>query len=349
MGQADLDQGDILFERRDRLGLVTLNRPKAMNALTHEMVLALERQLDAWAEDQNIESVAIQGSGERAFCAGGDIRALWEAGQEDAAKAYPFYADEYRLNTKIKRYPKPYVAVMDGVTMGGGVGVSIHGQLRVATERTVFAMPETGIGFFPDVGGTYFLPRLPGRVGLWMGLTGARLKGREAVLAGLCDAHLLSAEVDRLLIALAEGAHPDALIDAGVPLESAHGQTLEAQESIDAGFRGESVEEVLETLEAGSDWGRETAETIRAKSPTATRLAFRQIREGAALGFEDCMRLEYRLARFMIGRPDFYEGVRALLIDKDQAPKWDPPTLDEADAALVAPAFEPLGEEELRL
>ncbi|HUF57040.1 MAG TPA: enoyl-CoA hydratase/isomerase family protein [Thermohalobaculum sp.] len=344
-----MGEGDILFERRDRLGLITLNRPKAMNALTHEMVLALEDQLDGWAADDNVKSVAIRGAGERAFCAGGDIRALWEAGRENAANAYPFYADEYRMNTRIKRYPKPYVAIMDGVTMGGGVGVSVHGRLRVATERTVFAMPETGIGFFPDVGGTWFLPRLPGRVGVWLGLTGARLKGREAVLAGLCDAHLLAAEVDRLLIALAEGAHPDALIDAGVPLESAHGETIEAQEAIDGAFRGESVEAVLENLDAAGDWGRETAETIRAKSPTAVRVAFRQIREGAKLGFEDCMRLEYRLARFMIGRPDFYEGVRAAIIDKDRAPEWQPPTLDQADEASVAPAFEPLGDEELAL
>ena len=342
-------EGDILFERRDRLGLITLNRPKAMNALTHEMVLALSDQLDAWAEDDNIETVAIQGSGDRAFCAGGDIRALYELGRENGAKAWPFYADEYRMNAKIKRFPKPYVAVMDGVTMGGGVGVSIHGGFRIATERTVFAMPETGIGFFPDVGGTYFLPRLPGHVGLWMGLTGARLKGREAVLAGLCDAHLLAAEVDRMLIALAEGAHPDALADAGVPLEGAHGQALEMQEAIDSGFRGESVEDVLEALEGAGDWGRETAETIRARSPTATRVAFRQIHDGAHLSFEECMRLEYRLARWLVCRPDFYEGVRATIIDKDRAPQWDPPTLEQADDAFVAPAFEPIGDEELAL
>lgn len=344
-----MSEGDILFERRDRLGLVTLNRPKAMNALTHEMVLALEAQLDAWAEDDNIESVAIQGTGDKAFCAGGDIRALYEAGRKDGSANWQFYADEYRVNTKIKRYPKPYVAIMDGVTMGGGVGVSIHGSMRIATERTVFAMPETGIGLFPDVGGTWFLPRLPGHLGLWLGLTGARLKGEDVVLAGVCDAHLLSAEIDRLLIALAEGTEPDALADAGIPLSGAHGRTHELQQQIDETFVGERVEDVLERLDAAGGWGRKTAETIRAKSPTCTRIAFRQIREGAHLTFEECMALEYRLARFCMGRPDFYEGVRALLIDKDNSPEWNPATLAEADEAFVAPAFEPLGNEELRL
>ena len=339
---------DILFDAGGGIGRVRLNRPAALNAVTLEMLRALDEKLIGWAKDPNIGAVVISGEG-RAFAAGGDIRRLYDAGRAGDEYTSIFFWDEYITDWRVFHYPKPYVAIMDGVTMGGGVGVSIHGGLRIATERTLFAMPETGIGFFPDVGGTHFLPRLPGQLGLWMGLTGARLKGRDAVLAGLCDAHLLAAEVDRLLIQLAEGAHPDALADAGVPLEGAHGRTLETQQAIDAGFKGESVEEVLGALDDAGDWGRETAAAIRAKSPTSTRVAFRQIREGAHLSFEDCMRLEYRLARFLVCRPDFYEGVRATIIDKDRAPRWQPATLEEADDAFVAPAFEPLGDEELRL
>jgi enoyl-CoA hydratase len=334
---------DILFERRGRLALVTLNREKALNALTLGMVRALHRQLDAWAADDGVAIVAIRGAGEKAFCAGGDIRALYEAGRPggDRGRAnFEFYHDEYLMNAAIKRYPKPYVALMDGVVMGGGVGVSIHGSLRIATGRTVFAMPETGIGLFPDVGGTFFLPRLPGETGMWLGLTGARLKGADTVTAGVCDRLVEPAEIDRLIESMAEGELPE-----GGPGTGA----LPEQARIDRAFAGESVEAVLEALGGEGDWGAAQAGAIRGKSPASTRLAFRQIREGARLSFEECMRLEYRLARFCMTHGDFYEGVRTTLIDKDEAPLWDPPTLAEADDALVAPAFAPLGEEELPL
>ncbi len=336
-----MGDADILFERRGRLGLVTLNRPKALNALTHDMALSLERQLDLWRDDWGVAVVAIQGAGDKAFCAGGDIRVLYDAGRVDGRNNWQFYVDEYRLNTKIKRYPKPYVSIMDGIVMGGGVGVSVHGSLRIATERTMFAMPETGIGLFPDVGGTWFLPRLPGQVGMWLGLTGSRLRGADTVAAGVCDWFIQAAEIASVLDLLATGE---------VPTPPSDRPTLEHMEEIDQSFGGDSVESILAALERPSlDWAAGQRAGILAKSPTCTRIAFRQIRLGASLDFEDCMRLEYRLARFCMTQPDFYEGVRAVIIDKDNAPRWTPATLAEADDAHVAPAFAPLGDEELVL
>lgn len=340
---------DILFERRGKLGLVTLNRPEALNALTHAMALRLDRQLDIWRDDPTVAVVAIQGASDRAFCAGGDIRALYDAGREDGRNNWQFYADEYRLNTKIKRYAKPYVSLMDGIVMGGGVGVSIHGKLRIATERTVFAMPETGIGLFPDVGGTFFLPRLPGRIGMWLGLTGSRLKGQDVVRAGVCDLFIESTRLPDLVEVMAHDSDWKAVFMGAGARRDVLGDLPETPE-IHYLFSFGSVELTLKALtDDGTEWAKRQHDTILTKSPTCTRIAHRQISTGADLEFEDCMRLEYRLARFCMTQPDFYEGVRAVIIDKDNAPQWNPPTLAEATDAHVAPAFELLGEEELVL
>ena len=352
---------EILFERRGRLGLVTLNRPRAMNALTHAMALALEAQLGAWAGDEAVAMVAIRGAGERAFAAGGDIRALYDAGPPgggDGRRNFRFFADEYRLNARIKRYPKPYIGLMDGVVMGGGVGVSIHGVRRVAGDRTVFAMPETGIGLFPDVGATWFLPRLPGQTGMWLGLTGARLGTADAVACGICDVYAPTHAMGELIDALgrvhAGGREPLEALDRtlGAFARVPEGETVldRHRERIDRCFGAGSVEAVLAALDAeGDDWSAEQRAAILGKSPTSTRIAFRQIREGARLSFEDCMRLEYRLARYCMTHHDFYEGVRAVIIDKDNRPRWQPASLAEATDVFVAEAFAPLGAEELRL
>jgi enoyl-CoA hydratase len=347
---------DILFEESGRLGLVTLNRPAALNALTHDMALRLEERLLRWRDAPRVAAVAILGAGEKAFCAGGDIRHLWAQGRADGAANWQFYADEYRLNALIKRYPKPYVAFMDGVVMGGGVGVSVHGSHRVAGDATRFAMPETGIGLFPDVGGTWFLPRLPGETGMWLALTGARLGPADALAAGVCDLYVPSGRAGHALELLAASDFGDTAQDARHAVdwalravaEPAAGATLPGlRPRIDRLFAGRSVEAALAALDAEGGWGAGQAAAIRAKSPMSTRIAFRQLREGAALSFEDCMRLEYRLARFCMTRPDFYEGVRATIIEKTGAPRWSPATLAEADDAFVAPAFAPLppGEE----
>jgi len=351
---------DILFEEIGKLGLITLNRPAQMNALTHDMALMLEERLLHWRDAKHVTAVAIEGAGERAFCAGGDVRALWEQGRVDGRLNWQFYADEYRLDTLIKEFPKPYVALIDGVAMGGGVGVSIHGRRRVAGDRTLFAMPETGIGLFPDVGGAWFLPRMPGRVGLWLALTGARLRSADAVAAGVCDVYVSSDRHGALLEALAAALEPGDDATAAVDATLARfaspppaGGTLAAlRPVIDRCFAGDSVEAVLAALDAeGGEWATAQAAAIRSKSPTCTRIAFRQYREGGGLAlFRDAMRLEYRLARFCMTHPDFYEGVRAAIIDKDGAPNWRPASLTEADEASAAAAFAPLPpDEELAL
>lgn len=321
----------IRFAREGVLGRVTLDRPGALNALSHGMVRALAAQLALWAEDPDIGVVAIEGAGDRAFCAGGDIRALYDAGRVDPAANFGFYADEYRLNAQIARYPKPYVAVMDGIVMGGGVGVSIHGRRRIATPRTVFAMPETGIGLIPDVGGAHFLPRLGHRVGFWLGLTGSRLRGVETVQAGVCD--LLVEDLGPVWAGLRAGVVPD----------PAPRGPLAGQERIAAGFAGGSVAEILAALDAMGDWGAAQAAAIRGKSPLCTVLAHRQLTLGAGLDLGACLAMEYRLARFCMVRPDFYEGVRAAILDRDGAPRWSPGSLEAVTPDLVAAAFAPLG------
>jgi enoyl-CoA hydratase len=344
---------DILFERVGGLGLITLNRPRAMNALTHDMALMLEERLLHWRDDAAVAAVAIMGAGERAFCAGGDVRALWEAGKDDPAahgpRNFQFYDDEYRLNALIFNYPKPYLALMDGVTMGGGVGVSIHGSRRVAGDRTVFAMPEAGIGLFPDVGGTYFLPRMPGRTGLWLALTGARLGPADCLGAGVCDVYVPSDRHGALLQALADAPlqhDPLAAIDATLHrfATDPQGGTLSARwRAIDACFAAAGVAEVLAALDAyrgpDRDWAAEQAAAIRMKSPTSLTIAARQIAAGGAMEFAACMAAEARLARFCMTHPDFYEGVRAVIIDKTGDPAWRPATLDAVHAAAIDAAF----------
>lgn len=341
---------ELLIERRGDAGLVTLNRPRALNALTREMCLALHGQLALWARDDAVKLVVIAGAGDRAFCAGGDVRALYDDRQAGGRERFDFYRDEYRLNAAIKRFPKPYVALMDGIVMGGGVGVSIHGSHRVATERTVFAMPETGIGLFPDVGGTFFLPRLPGRIGTFLGLTGHRLQAADCRYAGIADVEIRSARLPDLVEALCKatdaGGVSATLAAFAEPVPESWLAGI--RDEIDRSFAEESVEAILAALDrSDTPFGRKTAVALRSKSPTSLEVTLRQLREGARLGFEDCMRLEYRLAcRFMRGH-DFFEGVRAVVIDKDNRPRWRPETLEAVTADQVAAFFAPLPEGEL--
>ena len=331
---------DILFERKGGLAVVTLNRPDALNALTLEMARALDRMLIDWAKDDGVKAVLIEGAGERAFCAGGDVRRLYDAGR--AGESYPaeFYRDEYRLNARIHHFPKPYVALMDGIVMGGGVGLSVHGSCRVATERTMFAMPETGIGLFPDVGGSWFLPRLPGQLGMYLAMTGARLKAADAVYAGVCDLFVAAARLDELKDALAAGGEIEATArrfaaDPGAAALPGR------RAAIDRCFAGAAVEGFLRALDAEADeWAKQTAATIRAKSPSSLRMAAQQLRYGARLSFNDCMRMEYRLALACLRGHDFFEGVRAAIVDKDQKPRWRPATLAEVKPQDVRAWFE---------
>ena len=331
---------EILFERRGAAGLITLNRPKALNALTHGMAVAMHAQLKRWAADDAVGCVVVQGAGERAFCAGGDIRTLYDSGKAGTPYALEFYRDEYLLNAFIKHYPKPYIALVSGIVMGGGVGVSVHGSHRIADETTLFAMPETGIGLFPDVGGSFFLPRLPGELGMYLGLTGARLKAADALYAGVATHFVPAAQRPALIERLARSNIAIASASPGpAPLSDLRGK-------IDTIFSARSVEAILERLERdGSDWALDTAATIRTKSPTATKLAFRQIREGKTKDFDDCMRMEFRMVNRVIAGYDFYEGVRATIIDKDGAPKWKPDSLAAVPDKDIDAYFAPLKEE----
>jgi enoyl-CoA hydratase len=340
---------DVLFDRRGALGLITLDRPKALNALTRDMCLAVKAQLARWAADEAVKTAVIRGTGERAFCAGGDIRALYESGKTGTPYAPDFYRDEYRLNAAIKHFPKPYVALLGGIVMGGGVGVSVHGSHRVADETATFAMPETGIGLFPDVGGSWFLPRMPGEIGMYLALTGERLKTVDCLYAGVATHFVPGSQTEALISALESGTEPDLVLrsfaeEPGDPPLAAN------REGIDRIFSEGSVDGILAALDADeSDWGRNTAATIRKKSPTSLKIAFRQLREGQNLSFDDCMRMEFRMVNRVIAGHDFYEGVRATIMEKDNAPNWRPADLSGVRDADVDAYFAPLGKQELQL
>jgi enoyl-CoA hydratase/carnithine racemase len=349
---------DILFERRGAAGLITLNRPQALNAVTHDMVRALRAQLDAWASDDAVNRVVIAAAGERAFSAGGDIRHLYDLGQAGHhAEALQFWRDEYPLNIAIKNYRKPYVALIDGLVMGGGVGVSVHGSHRVAGDRFSFAMPEVGIGFFPDVGATWFLPRMPGECGVYCGLTGERFNGADACAAGIATHRIPSARFPALLDGLTGTVSVDALL-AAFAEPAGEGPNiapiLARRAAINRLFTGDSVEGILAALDreaatggVDAEWAKKTAATMRTKSPLSLKLALAQVRRGRDWDFEACMRAEFRIVSRVIHGADFYEGVRAVIVDKDNKPRWQPTTLAEVSAAEVERHFAPLGAEEL--
>jgi len=337
---------EIQFERRGAAGIVTLNRPQALNAVTLIMVRALRAQLDQWRDDPAVTRVLVCGAGERAFSAGGDLRQVFELGRAGRHEdALTYWREEYALNTVIKRYPKPYVALIDGIVMGGGVGVSVHGSHRVAGDKLLFAMPEVNIGFFPDVGATWFLPRMPGEFGTWCALTGDRLRTADALAAGVATHHVPSRKFPELIEGLCGTVPVDALLAAFAEKLPA-GPVASERASLDRLFAGDTVEAILRQLDAAvSDWATATAATIRTRSPTSLKIALAQVRKGAALSFEDCMRTEFRIVSRVVHGHDFYEGVRALIIDKDNRPQWLPPALAGVGEGDVARYFAPLERE----
>ena len=344
------EQAEILYERRGAVVFVTLNRPRALNALTLEMCRAYEAELAAWAKDPEIAAVVIKGAGDRAFCAGGDVRAIWEGVRDGGSLPAEFFAAEYRMNRRVFHFPKAYIALIDGITMGGGVGISAHGSHRVATERTLFAMPETGIGLFPDVGASHFLPRLPGKLGLYLGLTGARLKAADCLYAEVATHHVESIALPELEDALVEADwFGDAADVAGAVIGRFTGDAGEPplarqRAAIDRCFAGGSVEEILANLEAEeSDWAAETLAGLKTRSPASLKITLRAICEGAQRDFDSVMTMEYRLSQACMAAPDFSEGIRALLIEKDNSPQWQPATLDAVGEDRVAAYFAPPG------
>jgi enoyl-CoA hydratase len=344
---------EVLCERRGAAGVITLNRPQALNAITQGMVREIRRALDAWADDPAVTRIVLRGAGERAFCAGGDIRHLYElgiAGRQD--EALTFWRDEYALNVLIKNYPKPYLSLIDGIVMGGGVGVSLHGSHRIAGDRYAFAMPEVAIGFFPDVGATYALPRLPGRTGTYIALTGERIRTADALALGLATHAVPSANHAGLLDALVAGGD----VEAALSRFSRHpgdGALSASRAVIDECFAAHSVEAVLDRLDGasarGSDFAARIGASIRTKSPTSLKVAYEQMRRGGGLSFEDAMRTEFRIVSRVVHGYDFYEGVRATIIDKDGAPQWRPTSLGDVSGREVERYFGALGPAELEL
>ncbi len=349
---SDSAAAPVLVSTQGHLGVLTLNRPDALHALDRQMVQIMTDALLAWRTDSNLAGVMVDHTGARGFCAGGDIRMLAESGAKDGQEARAFFFHEYRLNHLIANYPKPYVAILDGVTMGGGVGISVHGPFRIGTERTLFAMPETGIGLFPDVGGGWFLPRLAGEIGMWLALTGTRLKAADCVAAGILThyvpSELLNAAKAQIAGAMSTHTPLSALKSGLAALEEEAGRpqhlTPETIAIINRCFNRDSVEAIFDALSAeGSAWAQEQLNLLRGKSPQTLKVAFRQLRHGrAAKDFAAHMAMEYRIGARVVRRHDFLEGVRAVIIDKDQAPKWQPATLAEVDDALLETIFAPL-------
>jgi len=347
---------DVLIRQQGGLGRITLNRAGALHALNTPMCAAILEAITAWAKDPNVQLAWIDHQeGTRGFCAGGDIRMLAESGAGNASQARAFFRTEYRMNAALEAFPKPVLSVIDGVTMGGGVGLTVHGSHRIATERTVFAMPETGIGLFPDVGGGWFLPRLGGEIGTWLALTGARLRGADVAAARIAT-HFMPSERVPVLARQLETA--DLSAGAAEALGEILGRLTHAvpvgsfephRETINRCFRFDAAEEILAALDADAgDWARAEAATIRAKSPETVKVALRQLREGrSAKSFEENMRTEFRIGWRKVKSADFLEGVRAVIIEKDNAPVWSPARLEDVTDADVDRYFAPLGEDEL--
>jgi enoyl-CoA hydratase len=324
--------------RDQRAGRIQLNRPKALNALDLQMVQLIHDALDDFRDDPAVHAVVIEAAGGRAFCAGGDVRAIREHGM--AGEAEPireFFAAEYALNQAIADYPKPYVALIDGICMGGGIGVSVHGSHRIATERGAFAMPETAIALFPDIGCTYVLPRLPGAIGMYLALTGARLAGADAVHAGFATHYVSASKLSGLSEAIAKD---------GVSVIAEFAEPLPAfslgayRPVIDAAFSAASVSGIVAALAADAgQFAQEALQTLRAASPSSVYWSFEIIRAGASRNLRQCLAAELALVQKVTMHPEFHEGVRAVLIDKDRNPKWQPASLEHVDPAAISAMF----------
>ncbi|MGV9881586.1 enoyl-CoA hydratase/isomerase family protein [Streptomyces sp. NPDC003006] len=335
------DDAPVLVRREGRAGHLVLNRPRAINALDHAMVRLMDDALTAWQDDESVATVVLTGAGERGLCAGGDIRSIHDdvrAGGGAASAA--FWHDEYRLNARIARYRKPYVAVMDGIVMGGGVGVSAHGSVRVVTERSRVAMPETGIGFIPDVGGTYLLTRTPGELGTHLALTATAVGAGDAVLCGLADHFVPSERLEEFTAALADTEAPEAVRRYARPVPA--GELAAHREWIDHCYAADTVEDIVDRLHASGDrHAKEAAETILTKSPTSLKVTLAALRRARELpSLEAVLAQEYRVSCAALGSPDLPEGIRAQVVDKDHRPRWSPAGLEQVTEADVARFFE---------
>jgi len=339
---------DLIINKHGRVGHISLNRPKVIHSLNLDMCLAMIEALQAWRDDDSVEAVIIDHSEGRGFCAGGDIAMLQASGKKDGKEGRAFFYKEYQLNHLMFEYPKPIVAFMDGITMGGGVGISQPAKYRIATENTRFAMPETGIGLFPDVGGGWFLSRLAGRLGQFLALTGARLNGAECKAVDLATHYIESDNLEEAKQRISEDPERIEGILGQLSAARPDARITENLDRIDKFFASDSYEEILAALEADdSDWALKERSTLGTKSPQTCKVALRQLKEGAAMeSFADEMRNEYRIGYHVLVRHDFIEGVRALIVDKDNDPKWDPATPEGVSEELMDEIFAELPSDE---
>lgn len=347
----DAMQNDVLAEVRNHIGHLTLNRPAGLNAITLDMVRLLQQQLDAWASDAEVHAVVLRGAGEKAFCAGGDIRSLYDSYKSGDTLHEDFFVEEYALDLTIHHYRKPVLALMDGFVLGGGMGLVQGADLRVVTEKSRLAMPEVAIGYFPDVGGSYFLPRIPGELGIYLGVSGVQIRAADALYCGLADWYLESSKLALLDEKLDQMEWQDTPLKSLQNLLAKHAvQTLpdaplEAlRPAIDHFFALPDVPSMIEQLRAvtvadSHEWAVTTADLLETRSPLAMAVTLEMLRRGRHLSLENCFALELHLDRHWFARGDLIEGVRALLIDKDKSPRWNPPTVAELDAAQVASFF----------
>ena len=334
---------EIRFEHRGRAGIVTLTRPKALNALTHGVVKELAGALTEWSSDDSVSVVVIKAEG-RAFCAGGDIMDVYRARQE-GREAHGFFADEYRMNAQLAAFPKPYVSLIDGIVMGGGVGISVHGSHRVMTENGQLAMPEVGIGFFPDVGGSYVLSRLRDGFGMYLALTGGRIRTGDALWSGLATHYVPSADLGGLSDVLCETGDVEQAMARFSPSRPPESDEAKLK-AIASHFSRETLGDILDSLAdaagRGDAFAKETLETILTRSPTSLKVTFAQIREGRSLSMIECMEMEYRILRRMLTGHDFYEGIRAAIVEKGSKPMWDPARLEDVSDEMISAYFAPL-------
>lgn len=322
------------------LGIILLQRPFALNALTVPMVLAIQQQLTHWGKDSTIKAVIIRASSGRAFCAGGDIRSIYHKKLTNDPTLGDFFREEYRLNQQIFHFQKPYIALLDGITMGGGAGISIHGSHRVATENLSFAMPETTIGYFPDIGASYFLPRIPHKLGYYLGLTGEHIAYQDCLALGLVDTVIASSRQEQLIQKLTESALPDKRTVTHI-IQSFSVPTPEStlwshRKEIETCFSQTTIENILHSLKTqDSEWCLTTADILNNKSPASLKIALRALREGNHLDFDSCMQMDEHLAKHFMNSHDFFEGIRAVVIDKDHNPQWNPASLELITSEFV--------------
>jgi len=344
----DTDDADVIIRREGRAGRITMNRPKSLNALTYPMVGAIWTALKAWENDPGVALVILDGAGERGLCAGGDVRSLYDSRGEGSRFARRFWREEYHLNALIHHYPKPFVPVMEGIVMGGGIGLSAHASHRIVTERSMLAMPETTIGLIPDVGGTWLLANAPGASGEYLGLMGTRMNAGDALYAGFADTMVESERLPALMDTLCNTKEPVGAAIAEVASAPPPSHLADHREEIDAAFAGETVEAIAGDVAAmGGEWAAKTAAGFAPRSPLSMKATLAAIRKARAMGsLEQALAMEFRLTTHLFEHGEFLEGVRALLVDKDKAPKWTPSRLEDVTPDMVEALFAPLSDGE---